>query len=311
MRYGFRSLVRVFLATLILAVCATPVRAAVCDAAPCDCGDTITTSKTLVSGVDPVVSGEVCPDTGLFVDGSNLTLDVAGQMNGLDDGTAQTGIVVVAGSANVVITTARISGFATAVSALGVTDSNFTDLLILRTRTAGVDVSGDGNTVQRSEMKGAGAVGVQVVGDNATVFLNRVEKYASGIIVVGDGAEIHRNLVYRNGAGIRVEGTGASLALNSVKYGTGHGIELIGGGGHALDRNVSSQNAGDGFRVTPGVSGGGTGSVLTRNTGSADGGVGFRDTTTGGGTAGTGNTYRLNRCSAKVGHKSDPLGLCR
>lgn len=315
MPYAFRPLVRMLLVAVSIAVFAVPAWAVDCNSTtvPCKCGDTVKTTTTLVPGHDPVVSGDVCPGTGLIVDGSNLTLDVVGQINGLDNpGVTQTGIVVTAGSVNVEITTARISGFSTALSALGVTGSNFTDLLILRTRIAGVDVSGDGNTVQRSEVKGVGDFAIRVVGDDAVVFLNRVEKYTRGIIVLGDDAEIDRNLVYRNTTGIHVEGTGASLELNSVKYGTGHGIELIGGGGHSLDRNVSSQNAGDGFRVTPGPLGGGTGSVLTRNTGSADGGVGFRDTTTtGGGTAGTGNTYSLNRCSATVGHKSSPLGLCR
>lgn len=315
MPYACRPIVRILLVTVAIAVFAASAWAVDCNSTtvPCQCGDTVKTTTTLVPGHDPVVSGDVCPGTGLFVDGSNITLDVAGQINGRDNpSVTQTGIVVTPGSANVEITTARISGFSTALSALGVTGSNFTDLLILRTRAAGVEVSGDSNTVQRSEVKGVGDFAIKITGDNAVVFLNRVEKYTSGIIVIGDDAAIDRNLVYRNTTGIHVEGTGASLELNSVKYGTGHGIELIGGGGHSLDRNVSSQNGSDGFRITPGPLGaGGTDSVLTRNTGSADGGVGFRDTTSGGGTVGTGNMYNLNRCSAKVGHKSDPLGLCR
>ncbi len=310
MPYASRPLIRMLLATAAIAVFAAPPWAAVCNSTtvPCECGDTVETTTTLVPGHDPVVSGDVCPETGLIVDGSNITLDVAGQINGRDSpSVTQTGIVVTAGSSNVTITTARISGFSTALSALDVTGSNFTDLLILRTRIAGVEVKGDSNTVQRSEVKGVGDFAIKVTGDHAVVFLNRVEKYTSGIIVLGNDAAIDRNLVYRNTTGIHVEGMRASLELNSVKYGTGNGIELIGGGDHSLDRNVSSQNGGDGFLIT-----GGIGSVLTRNTGSADGGVGFRDDTrTGGGTAGTGNTYDLNRCSAKVGHKSDPLGLCR
>jgi hypothetical protein len=318
MRLAPRSLVPMLCVVLgVLAVgFAAPAGAANCNATPCHCGDEITVSKTLVPGIDPVVSGEACTGTGLFVNGSDVTLDLSGgQMTG--SLTSTTGID--ATGDRVTIKHGRLSGFATGVTVKGI-DGHVTDLLIIRTRTAGVVVTGfnggtgDNANVERSEIRGGGTVGIKIEGNNATVFLNRVDPYTTGIDVAGDGATINRNLVYRNGTGIRVCGSGADMNLNSVKYCTGDGIVLECGGGHTLNRNISSYNGGDGFKVS--APPGSAASVLTRNTGNADGndadgGVGFRDTTTGSGTKGTANTYSLNICSAKVGHKSDPLGLCR
>jgi hypothetical protein len=296
---------------LALLACASPLApaaalAANCDAVPCHCGDTLTTSRTLTAS-DPVTT-TVCTGTGLIIDGSNLILNVAREIRGLNSpSVTQTGIRVAPGRTGVTVTTARISGFTVGLSAIGVSSSNFTDLLIVKTRGAGVVVSGANNIVQRSEMKGVGDAGVEVAGDGAVVFLNRVELYDTGIRVIGSGADIDRNYVIHNGRGIHVQGAGASLYLNAVKYNSSDGVVLEAGGGHQLDRNTSLQNGGDGFSIADG-----TGSVLTRNTANYAGGVGFRDTTTGSGTAGTANTYATtNRCTARAGHKSDPPGLCR
>ena len=54
-----------------------------------------------------------------------------------------------------------------------------------------------------------------------------------------------------------------------------------------------------------------TASHFDRNRSDYNGGVGILDTTTGGGTGGTANTYTNNRCTGNDLGPSSPAGLCR
>ena len=307
---------------LVLSV-ASPSQAENCDAIPCKCGDTITVDRTLTSA-DPVTGLPVCSGTGLFVDGSDLTLNMGSQqLRGENKATVnQTGIVVLPGHTNVTVIDGRLSGFTRGVSGGvaglggGITGSNFSDLLIIRA-AEGVVVFGDGNKVQRSEIKALGSAGtlgrgVAMLADDGRVFLNRIERYTTGIHVEGSGVRIDRNLNYYNGTGIRVVGTeprslelGSHVELNRANYGTGNGIELAGLGAHTASRNQANANTGDGFLTTAGDS------LLKQNTANSNRGFGFRDTTTGAGTSGTDNLYTANRCATVVARKSSPAGLCR
>ncbi len=99
---------------LVLSV-ASPSQAENCDAIPCKCGDTITVDRTLTSA-DPVTGLPVCSGTGLFVDGSDLTLNMGSQqLRGENKATVnQTGIVVLPGHTNVTVIDGRLTASAAA-----------------------------------------------------------------------------------------------------------------------------------------------------------------------------------------------------
>ena len=84
-------------------------------AAPCFCGDTVTSNKNL-SGADPIV-GDKCPVNGLEVNGG-VTLDLKGNtIQGLENGI---GIVINGDGAT--IKSGKVESFGTGIS--GVTDDS-------------------------------------------------------------------------------------------------------------------------------------------------------------------------------------------
>jgi hypothetical protein len=84
---------------------------------------------------------------------------------------------------------------------------------------------------------------------------------------------------------------------------------VIGGFEHAIFRNVAVSNGQDGFTV------GGEGCLFDRNRADYNGrpaaGFGIEDSTAGGGTGGTANTYATNGCTGNGLGPSSPPGLCR
>lgn len=126
----------------------------------------------------------------------------------------------------------------------------------------------------------------------------------------GLGGSIFGNTVRdKTLAGIDVAGyTSAAVVRGNNTFGNAIGIQLRAQGvsGAAADNNRSTGNTGPGILVTAGVdpaySGGWT---LRSNVARGNGGADCQDTTTGTGTAGTGNTWIGN-----YGLDPDPGGIC-
>jgi nitrous oxidase accessory protein NosD len=177
--------------------------------------------------------------------------------------------------------------------------------------------------------------GIQISrGATAAVHHNEVSGHAylgpdeaTGILLFlgGGGVLVEHNRVTDNQTGIRaISATGPVIQHNKVfgsSCGTtpclspAHGIQLCGTTdcftgfgpttGATVSHNRSNNNEGDGIRV----SGTSSGNTIEYNhmKGNGDGVLFFdaHDTTTGSGTAGTGNTWDHNKCNT-----SSPQGLC-
>lgn len=178
----------------------------------------------------------------------------------------------------------------------------------------GVKIQGHGNTVEKTNaFRNAailGASGIIVEGTDNTVRTSNVQGNLTGIDVKGDNAVVANNTALHNGCGIVFEPstTNGTLQQNQARYNRA-GLCLF-GSGHAVTRNVVSGNASDGIQVGVEVNAT-TGLVFERNSSKGNGGFGILDSTVGGGTSGTANTYIGNICSANREGASSPAGLCR
>lgn len=110
-----------------------------------------------------------------------------------------------------------------------------------------------------------------------------------------------------NREGIRLnEATSSTLIGNTAKSNNGSRILLE----RASDRNIlesnTASNNGDDGILLASVNG----STMEKNRADENKLFGFRDTSTGSGTAGTANTYTMNRCPDNVSGGSNPTGLC-
>jgi len=170
----------------------------------------------------------------------------------------------------------------------------------------GVNVhEGSGNTVEKTIASRNGVVGIALFGDDNTARSNNVQdNRMAGIVTSGNNVVIENNAALRNGCGLRIQaGAGDTLTQNQARLNS-FGLCLV-GSGHAVSLNVVSDSSEHGILVST------TGSVLQRNTSRGNGRFGIADTTGGGGTGGTANTYIRNLCSANGAGTSTPAGLCR
>jgi parallel beta-helix repeat protein len=267
---------------------------------PCACGDTVTASRTLDR--DPILDS-VCPGDGLIIGQSGVVLTIKGgnTIRGSGEGT---GILLGAGVSGVTVQSGTIAGFATGVRATGNDGGTFSALRVTGNTDAGLDVTGNGNTIDRvlAEANGAGLV---VDGDGNVVTGNRAEGNGGGISVTGAGNTVSRNVVKLSAAaGMVIDGTGALVERNQITSSGDAGLTLT-GTGHTVSRNAVKLSGGHGLAIPSGGA-----MTLGRNTTDRSGGFGIRDETAGGGTGGTANTYAKNVCEGAALGDSAPAGLC-
>jgi hypothetical protein len=268
---------------------------------PCSCGNTVMTSRTLAS--DPVVR-DVCPGDGLVIGASDVVLTLKGgnTIRGTGNGA---GILLGVGVSGVTVRSGGISGFTTGVRSTGNDGSTFSALVVRGNADAGLEIAGDGNTIDRviAEANGAGIV---VDGDGNVAFNNRAPDNGTGVTVTGNVNTVSRNVVERSaGLGMVVDGTGTLVERNQIASSGDDGLTLT-GTGHTVSRNVVKLSGGAGLAIS---SGGGI--SLRRNTMDGIGGFGILDATSGAGTGGTANTYTRNVCGNAPPGESSPAGLCR
>ena len=323
MRY-MRLPLFLFMALLpTLGVVALPAKAPAIDgscggAVPCDCGDRVLASRTLILGVDPITT-KICDEGGLlFFVAENLTLDLGGNtLRGSCPGEREIGIEINR-SSRIIVRNGRIIGFDIGIEGNGVADTLVSLVQVLDSCNTGISFSLIG--VNRIEgcivrnttgtVKDVGLIGgdgIVVDGETNTVHLCRAESNAGqGLAVHGTGNTVTRNIVLHSGSdGVVIGGSGATVMQNQSNYSdTGEGFKIE-GAGHVVSRNIAISNAEDGLTVSA------TGSTFDRNRSNSNGGFGILDTSTGDGTSGTANTYTDNVCTGNDLGDSDPLDLCR
>ena len=110
----------------------------------------------------------------------------------------------------------------------------------------GVNVQGEGNTVEKTKAFGNVEVGITLFVDDNTARSNNAQDSQIGISPAGDHVVIANTTVRRNAQwGVLVLAS-ATLSRNQVGYNSiGIGLE---GTGHALSLNVVSGSRGDGRR---------------------------------------------------------------
>jgi hypothetical protein len=277
----------------------------------CDCGDQLTASRTLVAGVDPITT-KTCETDGLiFFAAADLTLDLGGNtIRGSCPGENDIGIEVNR-STNITVRNGKIVGFDIGVEGNAATGTRVSDVQVLESCMTGVSFGlfGD-NRLEKCIVRNTkgvpfGGDGIVLGGDNDAVHLCRAEGNAGhGIQSHGIGNAVTRNIVRDSGRdGVVIGGSAAKVTQNQSSYGDAEGFRVE-GAGHVVSRNIAVGNTEDGFTVSA------TGSTFDRNRSNANGGFGILDTTTGGGTGGTANTYRNNVCTGNGLGDSSPPELC-
>jgi hypothetical protein len=264
----------------------------------------VVADRTLRKGVDPVTT-TMCLVDGLIVAGG-VTLDLAGTaLRGRGTGA---GVRIPAGAAHVTVRNGTVVGFGTGVLAEETSGANLTHLQVVDNTWDGVRVTGNSNTLERSVIEGNRRHGALVMGDANRVANLLVERNGGdGMSLVGTGNTASRNMAASNlGTGLATQGAGAVVDRNRATGNGGAGLKLH-GLGHTVTSNIARLNTGTGLQVV-----GTTDSRFDRNRGERNGGFGITDDSTGGGTAGTANTYTLNLCGwANIAGASWPAGLCR
>lgn len=273
----------------------TPAPAANCDAIPCNCGDTLTASKTLGPG-DPVTT-TICPVDGLLVGADDVVLNLGGRT--ITGSGVGSGITILPGFGNVTVTSGTVRAFETGVlapSTFGTLGTPTLTTLQLIENGTGIDVTGnhltvvtcvvrygtvdgivvhgdavepdnDENLVKSNRAENNGGHGLSVTGRKSSILQNvALGNGLDGIVVNRDAVDPDNgeNLVQSNrserndGLGLVVTGRKNSILQNVVLRNVLDGFEITGDFATA-SQNQSNYNGGEGFNVA------GTNHRFTRN----------------------------------------------
>jgi parallel beta-helix repeat protein len=316
-RWAVPASVMLLVVAVLIAVLTSPAAAlgGFCGGTtPCECGDLLLGSRTLVFSTDPITSG-CCALNGLLIfaygiddpDIPSLTLDLGGNtICGMDDGFG----IDINRSHNVTVVGGRIRNFGIGIQ------SNSYDVRISRVQVldnvgTGIDfvlplLSGNNVVIEACVVRGNGGGGIALgSGDDNTVRQCRSEYNGGvGIGLSGDGNTVENNVAHANGSdGIRILGDGNVVRLNRAEYGQAYGF-VIHGNDNAVSRNYVLQNGAfpnefDGFAIA------GTGNTFDRNRSDSNLGHGIHDSGPGP------NSYTGNRCTGNFLGPSSPQGLCK
>src|SRR5262245_37918534 len=287
-------------ASLASAACLGPVRTCGAGFGPCHCGDTVVVD-TRLDGSDPVLRTP-CPMNGLFV-ASGVTLTINGAIRA-ESGNTCSGIALLEGATDVVVTTGKIVGFQTGIGG-EVTKSRFSRLQIAGGSVC-LFLAGDDNTIESNAVTGCADSGIDIFGDRNRVSLNRAEDNGRhGITIGGLGNAVARNVALRNRAnGFDIFGEEATVDRNQSRYNAHDGF-LIAGKGHTVNLNVAEGNS-NGIRTPKPPRPETTRNTFTRNRsnynnfGIVDPELPFDE-----------NVYIANRCTGNVVAGSLPPQLCQ
>jgi len=127
--------------SLIFYISANVVYAAECGGSiSCSCGDTLNESRTL--NASDSLTG--CPDTGLIINGTGITLDCAGYVINGSGGSSTIGVKINYGSDNTIVKNCKIHSFGTGIygnASFGMNITNNTIYNLSNYNGAGIDIS--------------------------------------------------------------------------------------------------------------------------------------------------------------------------
>ena len=235
---------------------------------PCHCGDTLTASRTLVSGVDPII-GAACPDNGLVMDTPDVVLNLGG--NKIVGSGDSVGILILADG--VTVENGGVDNFETGIG--GATNDSKIDGIRPNVNTGdGISLQGNGNDLLNILAKRSGNNGVTVIGNNNWLEGHNDEYNGfDGIHVVGDWNVLFGNLASENrkkgpGAGVFVIGNNNTLEQNRITKMNTWGIVIDGDQNELIKNRVVKQDR-DGIVVE------GDDNVLNENRATGSKGVGI------------------------------------
>lgn len=130
-----------------------------------------------------VVIWAVCPADGLVV-ATGVTLNLGGAT--LRGQGAGAGVRIEAGATDVTLRLGRVTGFATGVRGEGTTGVRVANVQVLDSAQDGVNLTGEGHTVEIAVIQSSGGLGVAVVGDAGR--LSRLQVQSNGRAGVRDRA---------------------------------------------------------------------------------------------------------------------------
>lgn len=273
---------------------------------PCQCGNTLTASRTLVSGVDPIVAS-TCTGDGLIINTAEVVLDLNG--NKLRGSGSGAGVLIDNGVNNVTIKKGRVDGFQTGIGTgteidtAGTTNGSTIEGIRPNVNTGhGILLKGDNNDLIGILAKRSGINGVTVIGNN-NLFQDHNDEYNGfhGLFVQGDFNQLIDNRTSENakaktgsGDGIHVEGSNNTIEGSDVTKLNINGIVVV-GNENTLNANSVEKQKGVGTQGGDGIRVDGDNNVLTDNAAAANTGFGIRVVGAGDATASTGNQVSLNR----------------
>ena len=312
-----RSLLCLPFALLLFGLAAPPMKAWACGGAtPCACGDFLGASRTLVFGVDPITVTP-CPGEGLVIESvGGVTLDLGGNTIRAAAGARGFSGITLNGASSNTVTNGKIVGFDVFGIFVRVAPRNRFSSLLIVGGAAGIYGLGDDNTIERSVFRRQTGDAINLQGAGTQILNNRIEDSGAVGVRISTNPDdvfkqhgpnvIARNVILRSGhAGLVVGGpAGAVIDHNQVRRSGGDGL-VLSGMNYRVTRNLSNDNAGNGFK------GGLSGSTFDGNRAQLNDLYGIGDDSVGDGTSGTANTYTVhNLCSLNGLGDSAPPGLC-
>jgi len=200
---------------------------------PCDCGDTVNISPTILSATDPV-TGKVCTaaagSAALFVD-PGVTLNMKSAILRCDNSFGSIiGVWILGNGVTVDGGSGIIDGCDIGVFG-GLFGTSNSTIQRVTARNGGTGIS-------------LGGIPPILLSTNNTLVRNLCDNNAGdGIFILGAGNTLDRNYCKGNGGnGISVLGRRNDLRHNQGRNNDGHGVLVIGGGNITDERNYATGN---------------------------------------------------------------------
>ncbi|NNF54280.1 MAG: hypothetical protein HKN03_07540 [Acidimicrobiales bacterium] len=232
------------------------------------CGDTITSDLTLMADLGP------CPDDGLKVGASGITINLNGYTISGDSVGLGGGVRIEGNFSNVVVRNGAITGFNEGVVLAGGANANHIWGLTLDSNNRGVDLAGGNfnNLIEKNVVTNHGGDGIRVDASSGNIVQkNTVVDNVFGISV-SNGANnnlVSKNTVTDNRFGISVftDADGNTVEKNVISgVSVDGGIQVERGSDNTrISKNNSSDNFTNGILVEPADGAAPVGTVLELN----------------------------------------------
>jgi parallel beta-helix repeat protein len=219
---------------------------------PCECGDQVIASRTLVPGVDPITTS-LCPDTGLFIRATDaLTLNIGGATI---RGSGQGFGVDISQATQVTVTHGMITGFSDGIRGITIHESQISHNHVFGNDVMGIRLlDAAGTVVSHNVAFDNGLVGIDLFNSSATSISHNITRQNGfdGLLVnATDAVVLEKNLSHENAnQGIEVvNSTNCHVRKNSTVSNLANGLFLVSTAGCSVTRNVTTQNHGNGILV--------------------------------------------------------------